>query len=118
SERAQSQMRTQELQTLRNTRSKSIGQAKAQGGDVAALMAEVAGLGEELKASEARLQVIQAELDTIALDIPNLPHASVPVGADESANVVQHRWGEPRGFDFAVKDHVELGARHGWVDGG
>jgi seryl-tRNA synthetase len=116
-ERKQIQVRTQELQNLRNTRSKAIGQAKAKGEDVGALLAEVAGFGDELKASEARLDVIRSELDSIALGIPNLPHESVPVGADEGDNVEQHRWGTPRAFDFQVKDHVELGARHGWLDG-
>jgi seryl-tRNA synthetase len=116
-ERKQIQVRTQELQNLRNTRSKAIGQAKAKGEDVGALLAEVAGFGDELKASEARLDVIRSELDAIALGIPNLPHESVPVGADEGDNVEQHRWGTPRAFDFEVKDHVELGARHGWLDG-
>jgi len=117
SERKLIQMRTQELQNLRNTRSKAIGQAKAQGGDVVALMAEVAGLGDELKASEARLEVIQAGIETIALGIPNLPHESVPAGSDETGNVEQHRWGTPRAFAFAARDHVELGARNGWLDG-
>ena len=117
SERKQLQVRTQELQNLRNTRSKAIGQVKAQGGDVAALMAEVAGFGDELKASEARLDVIRAQIEAIALGIPNLPDASVPQGADESGNVEQHRWGTPRTFGFQVQDHVELGARHGWLDG-
>ena len=116
-ERKQIQVRTQELQNLRNTRSKAIGQAKAKGEDVAPLLAEVAGFGDELKASEARLEVIKAELDAIALGLPNLPHASVPAGKDEADNVEQHRWGTPRTFDFEVRDHVELGARHGWLDG-
>jgi seryl-tRNA synthetase len=116
-ERKQLQVRTQELQNLRNTRSKAIGQAKAKGEDVAALMAEVAGFGDELKASEVRLDDIRAQIEAIALGIPNLPDASVPPGADESHNVEQHRWGTPRTFDFAVKDHVELGARNGWLDG-
>jgi seryl-tRNA synthetase len=116
-ERKQIQVRTQELQALRNSRSKAIGQAKAKGEDVAPLLAEVAGFGDELKASEARLQAIQGELEAITLGIPNLPHESVPVGADESDNVEQHRWGTPRAFDFEVKDHVELGARNGWLDG-
>ncbi|KRG71097.1 serine--tRNA ligase [Pseudoxanthomonas dokdonensis] len=115
--RKQIQTRTQELQNLRNTRSKAIGQAKAKGEDVAPLMAEVAGFGEELKASEIKLDEIRAQIEAIALGIPNLPHASVPHGNDENDNVEQHRWGEPRAFDFAVKDHVELGARHGWLDG-
>ncbi len=114
--RKQIQKRTEELQNLRNTRSKAIGQAKAKGEDVSALMAEVAGFGDELKASEVKLDEIRAEIEAIALGIPNLPHASVPVGKDESDNVEQHRWGTPRVFDFPVKDHVELGARHGWLD--
>lgn len=114
--RKQIQKRTEELQNLRNTRSKAIGQAKAKGEDVAALMAEVAGFGDELKASEVKLDEIRAEIEAIALGIPNLPHASVPVGSDEAGNVEQHRWGTPRAFDFDVKDHVELGARHGWLD--
>ncbi|QDH70124.1 serine--tRNA ligase [Marilutibacter alkalisoli] len=116
-ERKQIQVRTQELQNLRNTRSKAIGQAKAKGEDVAPLLAEVAGFGDELKACEAKLEEIKAKLDAIALGIPNLPHESVPAGADESANVEQGRWGTPRDFDFEVKDHVELGERHGWLDG-
>ncbi|RZZ87564.1 serine--tRNA ligase [Pseudoxanthomonas winnipegensis] len=115
--RKQLQVRTQELQNLRNTRSKAIGQAKAKGEDVAPLMAEVAGFGEELKASEVELDQLRAQIEAIALGIPNLPQASVPPGSDESGNVEQHRWGTPRAFDFAVKDHVELGARNGWLDG-
>jgi len=117
SERKQIQVRTQELQNLRNTRSKAIGQAKAKGEDVALLLAEVAGLGDELKASEARLDAVRGELDAIALGVPNLPDASVPPGADETQNLEQRRWETPRSFDFEVRDHVELGARHGWLDG-
>ena len=116
-ERKQIQVRTQELQNLRNTRSKAIGQAKAKGEDVSALMAEVTGFGEELKASEQRLEAIRTEIEAVALKIPNIPHESVPLGQDEAHNVEQHRWGTPRTFDFAVKDHVELGARNGWLDG-
>jgi seryl-tRNA synthetase len=111
------QVRTQELQNLRNTRSKAIGQAKAKGDDVSALLAEVAGFGDELKASEAELDGIRGELEAIVLGIPNLPDAAVPVGGDESGNVEQSRWGTPRSFDFGVRDHVELGARNGWLDG-
>ncbi len=117
SERKQLQTRTQELQNLRNTRSKAIGQAKAKGEDTTGLMAEVAGFGEELKASEVELERIRGEIEAIALGIPNLPHGSVPPGSDESGNLEVSRWGTPRTFDFAVKDHVELGARHGWLDG-
>ncbi|MBS0218303.1 MAG: serine--tRNA ligase [Proteobacteria bacterium] len=115
-ERKSLQVRTQELQNLRNTRSKAIGMAKAKGEDVAPLLAEVAGLGDELKASENRLDAIRGELEAITLGIPNLPDASVPDGDDEAANVEQARWGTPRAFDFTVKDHVELGARNGWLD--
>src|SRR5690348_10625120 len=108
---------TQELQAQRNARSKAIGQAKAKGEDVAPIMAEVAGIGDKLKANEAALADVQQKLAAIALGIPNLPHESTPVGKDETGNVEVSRWGEPRTFDFAVKDHVELGARHGWLDG-
>ncbi len=111
------QVRTQELQNLRNTRSKQIGMLKAKGEDVSAVMAEVAGFGEELKASEIRLDELRGEIEAIALGIPNLPDASVPPGGDETDNVEQKTWGTPKQFDFAVKDHVELGARHGWLDG-
>ena len=117
SRRKQLAMQTQELQNLRNTRSKAIGQAKAKGEDVAALMSEVAGLGDQLKTNEQALAEVQAQLADIALGIPNLPHASVPLGRDEKDNLEVSRWGAPRSFDFAVKDHVELGERHGWLDG-
>ena len=116
-ERKQLQTRTQELQNLRNTRSKAIGMAKGKGEDTTALMAEVAGIADELKTSEQRLEDIRAEIDRIALTIPNIPHASVPLGKDETENKEIHRWGTPRQFDFEVKDHVELGARDGWLDG-
>ena len=117
SSRKQLAMETQELQNLRNTRSKAIGQAKAKGEDVASLMAEVAGIGDKLKANEQALAEVQAKLADIALGIPNIPHESVPVGKDENDNVEVSRWGTPRDFTFAVKDHVELGERHGWLDG-
>ncbi|EIM04110.1 serine--tRNA ligase [Rhodanobacter denitrificans] len=108
---------TQDLQNLRNTRSKAIGQAKARGEDTASLMAEVAGIGDKLKANEQALTEVQAKLADIALGIPNIPHVSVPVGKDEKDNVEVSRWGTPREFAFTVKDHVELGERHGWLDG-
>ncbi len=117
SERKTIQTRTQELQNLRNTRSKAIGAAKAKGEDVAALMAEVAGFGDELKASEARLVQLQQAFAEIAELVPNVPHDSVPAGRDEHGNVELHRWGAPSTFEFAPKDHVELGARKGWLDG-
>ena len=111
------QIETQELQNLRNTRSKAIGIAKGKGEDASALFAEVAGIGDKLNANEQRLAGIQAQLADVALGIPNLPDASVPIGADEAGNVEQHRCGTPRTFDFAVKDHVELGLHKGWLDG-
>jgi seryl-tRNA synthetase len=111
------QVETQELQNTRNTRSKAIGIAKGKGEDTAALMAEVAGIADKLKANELRLADIQQQLAAITLGIPNLPDASVPQGADENANVEQKRWGTPRTFDFTIKDHVELGAHKGWLDG-
>lgn len=116
SERKQLSTETQELQNLRNTRSKAIGQAKAKGEDVAPLMAEVAGIGDNLKANEHALSEVQAKLADVALGIPNIPHESVPLGNDETQNAEQLRWGTPRTFDFPVKDHVDLGARHGWLD--
>ena len=116
SERKVLQGRTQELQNLRNTRSRAIGQAKAKGEDTEALMAEVSGLAEELKDSEIRLEALRLQMEAIALGIPNLPHESVPLGRDELANVELKRVGTPREFDFAVRDHITLGERHGWLD--
>jgi seryl-tRNA synthetase len=115
-ERKSNQARTQELQNLRNTRSKAIGHAKAKGEDVAALMAEVAAVADELKASEQRFDEIRAQMEAIALGVPNLPQACVPEGRDESQNLELKRVGEPRKFDFTPLDHVALGARNGWVD--
>ena len=106
-ERKRLQVRTQELQNLRNTRSKAIGMAKAKGEDVAPLMAEVASFGDELKASEIELERIRGELESLALGIPNLPHPDVPLGDDEAHNVEQHRW--VRHASGAMHD----GRRHG-----
>jgi seryl-tRNA synthetase len=116
-ERKQLQVRTQELQNLRNTRSKQIGMLKGKGEDVSAVMKEVASFGEELKASETRLDALRVDIEAIALGIPNVPDASAPIGKDEADNIEKHRWGTPRTFDFEVKDHVELGSRNGWLDG-
>jgi seryl-tRNA synthetase len=113
SERKTIQMRTEELQSRRNTLSKQIGQLKAKGSAGQAeserVMAEVGGLKAELEASAQRLEQIQAELQTLLLAVPNLPHESVPVGADEHGNVMVRSWGMPKAFDFEVKDHVDLG---------
>ena len=110
SERKAIQSRTEELQARRNALSRQIGQAKAKGEDAGTAMAEVASLADELKASAARLDAVQAALAGMLMSVPNLPHASVPRGADERANVELRRWGTPRTFDFPVKDHVDLGA--------
>jgi len=108
-ERKTIQMRTEELQAKRNASSKLIGQLKSKGESVDAIMAEVASIKTELETSALRLDAIQAEMQTLLLAVPNLPHASVPVGADESSNVEVRRWGTPRSMDFAVKDHVDVG---------
>ncbi|WP_372524669.1 serine--tRNA ligase [Piscinibacter sp.] len=109
-ERKTIQTHTEELQARRNSLSKQIGQLKAKGADSAPAMAEVGGIADELKVSAERLDVLQAELSSLLMAVPNLPHASVPVGDDETANVEVRRWGVPRNFDFTPKDHVDLGA--------
>ncbi|MFZ2990776.1 serine--tRNA ligase [Ideonella sp.] len=109
-ERKQLQIRTEELQAQRNSLSKQIGMLKAKGQDTAGVMAEVGGIGDALKAGAERLEVLQAELASMLMHLPNLPHESVPVGADENGNQEVRRWGTPRQFDFEVKDHVDLGA--------
>ncbi|WP_460095093.1 serine--tRNA ligase [Pseudomonas sp. S2_B03] len=110
------QTRTEALQAERNARSKSIGQAKQRGEDIASLMADVERMAGELSAGKVELDAIQTELDSILLGIPNLPHESVPVGKDEDDNVEVRRWGTPTQFDFEVKDHVALGEKFGWLD--
>lgn len=110
------QTRTEQLQAERNSRSKSIGQAKAKGEDIAPLMADVERMANELAQGKAELDDIQAQLDSILLGLPNLPDASVPTGKDEDDNVEVRRWGTPTTFDFEVKDHVALGERFGWLD--
>ncbi|HYD96354.1 MAG TPA: serine--tRNA ligase [Noviherbaspirillum sp.] len=109
-ERKQIQTRTEELQGKRNALSKQIGMLKGKGEDTSAVMAEVAGIGDELKASAERLDVVQAKMSEFMLTIPNLPHESVPAGQDESANVEVRKVGTPKTFDFEVKDHVDVGA--------
>ena len=104
------QTRTQDLQAKRNNASKLIGMAKAKGEDVSAVMAEVAGLGDQLKADEAQLSELQAQLQALLLNVPNLPHDSVPAGLSEADNVEVRKVGVPRQFDFAVKDHTDVGA--------
>lgn len=115
-QRKEVQMRTEQLQSERNSSAKSIGQAKARGEDIAPLLAAVEQLGGELDTAKQQLAEIQAGLDDILLGVPNIPHESVPVGADEDGNVEVRRWGEPADFDFEVKDHVELGEQLGGLD--
>ncbi|MFM7026955.1 MAG: serine--tRNA ligase [Limnohabitans sp.] len=115
SERKTLQTRTEELQAQRNSLSKQIGMLKGKGQhtEADAVMAQVGAIKNELDASAARLEVIQAELQALLLAVPNLPHESVPVGSDEQGNVEVRRWGTPRHFDFEVRDHVAIGEKLG-----
>ncbi len=108
-ERKTIQSRTEELQNLRNTLSKQIGQLKAKGEDASAVMAQVSSSKVELETSSARLDQIQLELQTLLLAVPNLPHDSVPLGFGEDGNVTVRSWGTPKTYAFPVKDHVDVG---------
>lgn len=108
-QRRQLQVETQELQNLRNTKSKVIGQAKGRGEDITPLLAEVDGLGAQLDAAKLKLDAVLADVEHIALSVPNLPDAAVPVGKDETENLEVRRFGTARQFDFDIKDHVALG---------
>lgn len=110
------QVETENLQSERNTKSKSIGKAKASGEDIQPLLAEVSGLGEKLDAAKAELDAVQAELDEIVMGVPNIPDDSVPVGNDESDNEEIRRWGDIRQFEFEVKDHVDIGLKENALD--
>ncbi len=107
------QVQTQELQNLRNTKSKAIGQAKASGEDIKPLLDEVSTLGESLDGAKSELNALQFKIDEIAMAIPNIPHPSVPEGFSEDDNLEVLKWGEPKKFDFEPKDHVDLGEMHG-----
>ena len=107
------QVRTQELQNERNTRSKAIGRAKASGQDIQPLLNEIAGLGDALKQVENDLEIIQAQLLKLQLSIPNRPHTSTPNGNSEQDNLEIRRWGEPRALPFSPRDHVDLGGEGG-----
>lgn len=115
-ERKTIQTKTQDLQAQRNAASKKIGHAKRKGEDVTTIMAEVTQFGDELKQAEIQLEQVQQQLQKILLEIPNLPHASVPQGKDETANVQIRDWGTPRTFAFAIKDHVTIGEALGLLD--
>jgi seryl-tRNA synthetase len=108
-ERKRVQVEAENLQAQRNALSKQIGQRKAKGEDVAGVMADVAALGDQLAAASARNDEVQAQIADMLMGLPNLPHESVPVGADERANVEVRRWGSPRTFDFTPRDHVDVG---------
>lgn len=110
-ERKTIQTRTEELQNKRNTLSKQIGALMGQGkkDEAEAAKAEVNALKGELESSAARLEQIQTDMQALLLAVPNLPHESVPVGSDEHGNVVARSWGTPKQYDFAVKDHVDVG---------
>jgi len=110
------QTQTQELQAQRNSRSRGIGKAKAAGEDIAPLLKEVEGLGEQLKNKEHELATLQDELNTILMGIPNIPHTSVPEGKGEEDNPELRTWGEPPEFGFEPKDHVDLGEQLGQLD--
>jgi seryl-tRNA synthetase len=110
------QIETENLQKSRNELAKKIGMAKGQGADTTALMHEAGAIPEKLKANEDHLSAIQAKISEIALRVPNIPDASVPMGLDETHNQEVRRWGTPRHFEFAVKDHVDLGARGNMLD--
>ncbi|MBK7664645.1 MAG: serine--tRNA ligase [Sterolibacteriaceae bacterium] len=115
-ERKDLQTRTQDLQARRNSLSKQIGQLKARGEDSASVMQQVAGLGDALKQDEERLVVLLERLNALIANLPNLPHETVPPGDSDADNVEIKRWGLPRSFDFAVKDHVDIGAALGGLD--
>jgi seryl-tRNA synthetase len=109
-QRKQVQTETEALQASRNTLSKQIGELKRTGADASAVMAQVAALPEQLKGLETKLADIQARMNTLLMNVPNVPHDSVPVGKDETGNVEVRKHGTPRTFGFAVKDHVDIGA--------
>ena len=109
-ERKTLQTKTEDLQARRNSLSKQIGMLKGKGEDTAPVMAEVAGIADELKAGAERLEALQGELNALLMGLPHLPDDAVPPGADETANVEVRRWGTPGTFDFPVKDHVDVGA--------
>jgi len=115
-QRKRLQVETENLQAERNRSAKAVGKAKAQGEDIQPLLDAVADLGEKLDAAKAQLNEVQSALNALYATLPNVPHESVPVGADESDNVVVRHWGTPPAFDFAVKDHVDLLAARGWYD--
>ena len=111
--RKECQIRTEQFQSERNSKSKMIGKAKAAGEDIQPLLDAVAGLGESLNLAKVELEDVQKQMDAVLWAVPNLPHESVPVGKSEDDNLEVRRWGEPKAYDFEVKDHVDLGSGKG-----
>ena len=116
SERKDAQVEAERLLAERNSRSKAIGQAKAKGEDVQPLLDEVASLGARMDAAKARFNAVAEQMDALLLQLPNIPHPSVPDGEDEAGNIEIKRWGEPTRFSFEPKDHVALGEGLGTMD--
>ena len=116
SKRKNLQIEAEQLQATRNARSKQIGQTKAQGGDVDALLQEVASFADQLKTAQSELEAVKASMLSLTQGIPNVPHSSVPPGASEDDNLEINRWGDPRVYEFDVKDHVDLGEASGGLD--
>jgi len=110
------QTKTEELQALRNNKSKEIGLAKSKGADITTLLQEVEINAQELKACETEFKELSEQINNFLWVIPNIPHESVPIGASEKDNVVVRQYGEPKKFDFPILDHVALGEKHGWID--
>ncbi len=116
SQRKTLQVKVEDFQAQRNARSKQIGKTKAQGGDVDALMAEVASFADQLKQSQAELEEVQDQMKSLMLSMPNIPDQSVPAGDSEEDNIEVSLWGSPKSYDFEVKDHVDLGESMGGLD--
>jgi len=110
------QSETEALQAARNEASKRIGAAKAKGEDAQPILDSVADLGDQIKQSQSELNALQESIHQLYSGIPNLPHESVPEGKDEEDNIEVRKWGTPAAFDFAVKDHVDLGESLGMMD--
>ncbi len=115
-QRKKLQIETQRLQSERNSQSKSIGQAKAKGEDVSAILESVSKIGEQLKVTDEKLKAVLQQIEDIVLTIPNIPDDSVPVGKDENDNREERKWGTPKAFDFDVQDHVDIGEKIGGLD--
>lgn len=115
-QRKELQVETQRLQSERNSQSKSIGQAKAKGEDVSAILAAVSKIGDQLKETDEKLKVVQQQIEDIVLTIPNIPDDSIPEGKSEDDNREERKWGTPKQFDFDVLDHVDIGEKIGGID--